>query len=155
VQNDLKRVVAYSTCSQLGYMVFACGLSNYSVGIFHLTNHAFSKHYFLKCWFSDTRGKWRAGYEKNGGLKPLVPFTYSMMVIGSLALMGFLLTGFYSKDLILEVAYGKYTSIGYFSYCLGTMGVFYSFLFSIALLNFYVETIRLSSSYLFCLWLRH
>jgi NADH-ubiquinone oxidoreductase chain 5 len=136
VQNDLKRVVAYSTCSQLGYMVFACGLSNYSVGIFHLTNHAFFKALlFLSAGSVIHAVSDEQDMRKMGGLKPLVPFTYSMMVIGSLALMGFpFLTGFYSKDLILEVAYGKYTSIGYFSYCLGTMGAFFTAFYSVRLL---------------------
>jgi NADH-ubiquinone oxidoreductase chain 5 len=136
VQNDLKRVVAYSTCSQLGYIVFACGLSNYSVGIFHLTNHAFFKALlFLSAGSVIHAVSDEQDMRKMGGLKPLVPFTYSMMVIGSLALMGFpFLTGFYSKDLILEVAYGKYTPIGYFSYCLGAMGAFFTAFYSVRLL---------------------
>ena len=72
---------------------------------------------------------------KLGGLKHLLPFTYSMMVIGSLALIGFpFLTGFYSKDLILEVAYGKYNLMGYFSYFLGTLGAFFTAFYSTRLL---------------------
>jgi NADH-ubiquinone oxidoreductase chain 5 len=136
LQNDLKRVVAYSTCSQLGYMVFACGLSNYSVGIFHLTNHAFFKALlFLSAGSVIHAISDEQDMRKMGGLKPLVPFTYSMMTIGSLALMGFpFLTGFYSKDLILEIAYGKYTLSGYFSYCLGTMGAFFTAFYSVRLL---------------------
>jgi NADH-ubiquinone oxidoreductase chain 5 len=136
VQNDLKRVVAYSTCSQLGYMVFACGLSNYSVGIFHLTNHAFFKALlFLSAGSVIHAVSDEQDMRKMGGLRLLVPFTYSMMVIGSLALMGFpFLTGFYSKDLILEIAYGKYSSLGYFSYCLGTLGAFFTAFYSVRLL---------------------
>ena len=124
VQNDLKRVIAYSTCSQLGYMVFACGLSNYSVGIFHLSNHAFFKALlFLSAGSVIHAVNDEQDMRKMGGLKYLVPFSYSMMVIGSLALIGFpFLTGFYSKNLILEVAYGRYTIIGYFSYFLGSIG---------------------------------
>ena len=117
-QNDLKRVIAYSTCSQLGYMVFACGLSNYSVGIFHLMNHAFFKALlFLSAGSVIHAVSDEQDMRKMGGLKKLVPFTYSMMIIGSLALMGFpFLTGFYSKDVILEAAFGKYTNQGHFSF---------------------------------------
>jgi NADH-ubiquinone oxidoreductase chain 5 len=136
VQNDLKRVIAYSTCSQLGYMVFACGLSNYSVGIFHLSNHAFFKALLFLSAGSVIHGvNDEQDMRKLGGLKNLLPFTYSMMVIGSLALIGFpFLTGFYSKDLILEVAYGKYNLIGYFSYFLGTLGAFFTAFYSTRLL---------------------
>lgn len=136
VQNDLKRVIAYSTCSQLGYMVFACGLSNYSVGIFHLSNHAFFKALLFLSAGSVIHGvNDEQDMRKLGGLKNLLPFTYSMMVIGSLALIGFpFLTGFYSKDLILEVAYGKYSLVGYFSYFLGTLGAFLTAFYSTRLL---------------------
>jgi NADH-ubiquinone oxidoreductase chain 5 len=132
LQNDLKRVIAYSTCSQLGYMVFACGLSNYSVGFFHLSNHAFFKALlFLGAGSVIHAVSDEQDMRKMGGLKNLLPFTYSMMTIGSLALIGFpFLTGFYSKDLILEVAYGKYTMPGYFSYILGTIGAFFTAFYS-------------------------
>jgi NADH-ubiquinone oxidoreductase chain 5 len=136
LQNDLKRVIAYSTCSQLGYMVFACGLSNYSVGIFHLVNHAFFKALlFLGAGSIIHAVADEQDMRKMGGLKKLVPFTYSMMVIGSLALIGFpFLTGFYSKDVILEVAYGKYTLEGHFSYILGTLGAFLTAFYSTRLI---------------------
>ena len=136
LQNDLKRVIAYSTCSQLGYMVFACGLSNYSVGVFHLVNHAFFKALlFLGAGSIIHAVADEQDMRKMGGLKKLVPFTYSMMVIGSLALIGFpFLTGFYSKDVILEVAYGKYTFEGHFSYILGTMGAFLTAFYSTRLI---------------------
>ena len=132
LQNDLKRVIAYSTCSQLGYMVFACGLSNYSVGFFHLSNHAFFKALlFLGAGSVIHAVADEQDMRKMGGLKSLLPFTYAMMTIGSLALIGFpFLTGFYSKDLILEVAYGKYTLPGYFSYFLGTVGAFFTAFYS-------------------------
>ena len=132
VQNDLKRVIAYSTCSQLGYMVFACGLSNYSVGLFHLSNHAFFKALlFLGAGSVIHAVSDEQDMRKMGGLKNLVPFTYSMMTIGSLALIGFpFLTGFYSKDLILEVAFGKHTLISYFCYFLGTVGAFFTAFYS-------------------------
>ena len=136
LQNDLKRVIAYSTCSQLGYMVFASGLSNYSVGIFHLSNHAFFKALlFLSAGSVIHAVNDEQDMRKMGGLKNLVPFTYSMMVIGSLALIGFpFLTGFYSKDLILEVAYGKYSLLGHLSYFLGTFGAFFTAFYSTRLL---------------------
>ena len=136
LQNDLKRVIAYSTCSQLGYMVFACGLSNYSVGVFHLVNHAFFKALlFLGAGSIIHAVADEQDMRKMGGLKELVPFTYSMMVIGSLALIGFpFLTGFYSKDVILEVAYGKYTSEGHFSYVLGSVGAFLTAFYSTRLI---------------------
>jgi len=136
MQNDLKRVIAYSTCSQLGYMVFACGLSNYSVGVFHLVNHAFFKALlFLGAGSVIHAVADEQDMRKMGGLKHLVPFTYSMMVIGSLALIGFpFLTGFYSKDIILEVAYGKYTTEGHFSYLLGSVGAFLTAFYSTRLI---------------------
>ena len=132
LQNDLKRVIAYSTCSQLGYMIFACGLSNYSVGVFHLVNHAFFKALlFLGAGSIIHAVADEQDMRKMGGLKNLVPFTYSMMVIGSLALIGFpFLAGFYSKDVILEVAYGKYTFEGHFSYILGSLGAFLTAFYS-------------------------
>ena len=132
LQNDLKRVIAYSTCSQLGYMVFACGLSNYTVGVFHLVNHAFFKALlFLGAGSIIHAVADEQDMRKMGGLKKLVPFTYSMMVIGSLALIGFpFLTGFYSKDVILEVAFGKYTIEGHFSYILGSVGAFLTAFYS-------------------------
>jgi NADH-ubiquinone oxidoreductase chain 5 len=132
LQNDLKRVIAYSTCSQLGYMIFACGLSNYSVGFFHLVNHAFFKALlFLGAGSVIHAVADEQDMRKMGGLKNLLPFTYSMMTIGSLALIGFpFLAGFYSKDLILEVAYGRYTVSGYFSYFLGTIGAFFTAFYS-------------------------
>jgi len=137
VQNDLKRVIAYSTCSQLGYMVFACGLSNYSVGVFHLVNHAFFKALlFLGAGSVIHAVADEQDMRKMGGLKNLVPFTYSMMVIGSLALIGFpFLAGFYSKDVVLEVAYGKFSSPGHFSYTLGAAGAFLTAFYSTRLLH--------------------
>jgi NADH-ubiquinone oxidoreductase chain 5 len=132
LQNDLKRVIAYSTCSQLGYMVFSCGLSDYSAGIFHLANHAFFKALlFLGAGAVIHAVNDEQDMRKMGGLKKLVPFTYSAMTIGSLALIGFpFLAGFYSKDLILELSYGKFTSFSHFSYFLGTFGAFLTAFYS-------------------------
>jgi NADH-ubiquinone oxidoreductase chain 5 len=111
VQNDIKKVIAYSTCSQLGYMVFACGISNYSTSLFHLMNHAFFKALlFLSAGSVIHAMADEQDFRKLGAIIRAVPFTYSMMLIGSLSLMGFpFLTGYYSKDAILELAVSKYT----------------------------------------------
>lgn len=143
LQNDLKRVIAYSTCSQLGYMVFSCGLSDYAVGVFHLANHAFFKALlFLGAGAVIHAVNDEQDMRKMGGLKNLVPFTYSVMTVGSLALIGFpFLAGFYSKDLILELAYGRFTSYSHFSYFLGTFGAFLTAFYStrLACLTFLVK----------------
>jgi NADH-ubiquinone oxidoreductase chain 5 len=118
VQNDLKRVIAYSTCSQLGYMVFACGLSNYDVSLFHLINHGFFKALlFLSAGAVIHAMADEQDMRRLGALINSVPFTYTMILIGSLSLMGFpFLTGFYSKDAIIELAYANYTFDGSFAH---------------------------------------
>ena len=133
VQNDLKRIIAFSTISQLGYMVMAVGLSQYNVALMHTVNHAFFKALlFLGAGavihsFADQQD-----IRKMGGLIKFLPFTYSVMLVGSLSLLATpFLTGFYSKDLILELAFGQYTFSGLYAYILGTItaGItaFYSF----------------------------
>jgi len=136
LQNDLKRVIAYSTCSQLGYMVFACGLSNYSIGIFHLVNHAFFKALlFLSAGAVIHALNDEQDMRKMGGLVKLLPFTYTMILIGSLSLMALpFLTGFYSKDLILEVAFGQYLFTGNVAYWLGTISAVFTAFYSLRLL---------------------
>lgn len=138
LQNDLKKVIAYSTCSQLGYMIFACGLSAYSVSLFHLANHAFFKALlFLSAGSVIHAMSDEQDMRKLGGLAKLLPLTYVMMVIGSLALAGFpYLSGFYSKDVILEVAYAKYSIGGNFSHWLGCISVFFTSFYSFRLLHF-------------------
>ena len=135
-QNDIKRIIAYSTCSQLGYMVFACGLSSYDLGLFHLSNHAFFKALlFLGAGSVIHAMADEQDIRRMGGLRRILPFSYSVMVIGSLALVGFpFLTGFYSKDAILEVAYAKYTVEGHFSYVLGVLAAFCTSFYSTRLL---------------------
>jgi len=125
-QNDIKKVIAYSTCSQLGYMMFACGLSSYEVGMFHLSNHAFFKALlFLGSGSVIHAVSDEQDMRKLGGLKNVLPFSYAIMLIGSLALIGFpFLSGFYSKDVILEVSFAKYTLQGHFSYILGCLAAF-------------------------------
>ena len=136
LQNDLKRVIAYSTCSQLGYMVFAAGLSSYSVTIFHLSNHAFFKALlFLGAGSVIHALSDEQDMRKMGGLIKILPFTYTAMLVGSMALMGFpFLTGFYSKDVILEVAYGHFTIEGKFVHILGNLAAFFTAYYSTRLI---------------------
>lgn len=136
VQNDIKRVIAYSTCSQLGYMVFACGLSAYNVGVFHLANHAFFKALlFLSAGSVIHALSDEQDMRKMGGLVQVLPITYAMVFIGSISLMGFpFMTGFYSKDSIIEVAYGSFSSIGHFAHWLGCLGAFFTAFYSMRLL---------------------
>ena len=136
VQNDLKKVIAYSTCSQLGYMILACGLSNYSISLFHLMNHAFFKALlFLSAGSVIHAMADEQDMRKMGGLIKVIPITYIMIVIGSLALMGFpFLTGFYSKDILLELTYGTYHVSGLFAYWLGTLSAFFTSFYSIRLI---------------------
>nr|YP_010394634.1 NADH dehydrogenase subunit 5 [Plasmopara halstedii]DAZ89071.1 TPA_asm: NADH dehydrogenase subunit 5 [Plasmopara halstedii] len=138
VQNDFKKIVAYSTCSQLGYMFFACGLSNYPLAIFHLSNHAYFKALLFLCSGAVIHAMGdEQDIRKMGGLRRILPFTYIMFLIGSLSLMGFpFLTGFYSKDLILEVAFADFSETGHFAYWLGTIGAFFTAFYSTRLLFF-------------------
>src|ERR1700710_2797742 len=147
VQNDIKKVIAYSTCSQLGYMIFACGLSNYHVSLFHLANHAFFKALlFLSAGAIIHSLSNEQDMRKFGGLAPLLPFTSIMLLIGSLSLMGFpFLTGFYSKDLILELALTKYTIEGSFAYSLGIITAFFTSFYSFRV--FYLTFIYKNNSF--------
>lgn len=137
VQNDIKRVIAYSTCSQLGYMIFSCGISQYGAGMFHLSNHAFFKALlFLSAGNVIHSMADEQDMRRMGGLRQLLPYTYSMFLIGNLALMGFpFLSGFYSKDVILESAYAKYTYSGHFAYWLGTCAAFLTAFYSTRLMH--------------------
>lgn len=136
VQNDIKKVIAYSTCSQLGYMAFACGLSNYSASLFHLVNHGFFKALlFLSAGCVIHSLYDEQDMRKYGSLIRSLPYSYAMILIGSLSLMGFpFLTGFYSKDAIIELAYGHYSLSGYFAHWLGSMAAFFTAFYSIRLI---------------------
>lgn len=138
VQNDIKRIIAYSTCSQLGYMVFACGISSYSVSFFHLANHAFFKALlFLSAGAVIHALNDEQDIRKMGGLVKVLPFVYVMILIGSLSLMGFpFLTGFYSKDVILELAYSGYYTSATFAYWLGVISAFFTAFYSFRLIFF-------------------
>jgi len=135
-QNDIKKIIAYSTCSQLGYMVFACGLSSYDVAIFHLSNHAFFKALlFLSAGSVIHSLADEQDIRKMGGLKGILPFSYCVMIIGSLALIGFpFLSGFYSKDTILEIAYLKYNPLSHYCYFLGSTSAFFTAFYSTRLI---------------------
>jgi NADH-ubiquinone oxidoreductase chain 5 len=135
-QNDLKRVIAYSTCSQLGYMVFIVGLSHYSVSLFHVANHAvFKALLFLSAGCIIHGLSDEQDLRKMGGLLSIFPVSYIMIFIGSSALIGIpFLTGFYSKDCILELAVAKYTYIGNFCYFLGCAAAFCTAFYSFRLL---------------------
>nr|AYR06615.1 NADH dehydrogenase subunit 5 [Renouxia sp.] len=140
-QNDLKKVIAYSTCSQLGYMIFCCGLSYYTVSIFHLANHAFFKALlFLSAGSIIHAVSNEQDMRKMGALLQFLPVTYSLMLIGTLALVGFpFLTGFYSKDFILELtqisAYSNVNNIyGPLTCWLGNMSVIFTSFYSFRLI---------------------
>jgi NADH-ubiquinone oxidoreductase chain 5 len=117
-------------------MVFACGISNYNVSAFHLANHAFFKALlFLSAGSVIHALSDEQDMRKMGGVLNFLPYTYAMMFIGSLSLMGFpFLTGFYSKDAILELAYGHFTVKGHFAYWLGTVSAFLTAFYSMRLI---------------------
>jgi NADH-ubiquinone oxidoreductase chain 5 len=135
-QFDIKKIVAYSTCSQLGYMFFISGLSNYNISIFHLFNHAFFKALLFLSMGSIIHSLLdEQDFRKMGGLIKLLPFTYVMVLIGSLALGGFpFLTGFYSKDFLLESAFSRYYIDAFFFYFLGISAAFFTLFYSIRLI---------------------
>jgi NADH-quinone oxidoreductase subunit L len=119
VQNDIKRIVAYSTCSQLGYMFVAMGVGAYSVGMFHLFTHAFFKALlFLGSGSVIIAMHHEQDIRHMGGLKDKLPFTYWTMLIGTLALTGFPLTaGYFSKDAIIEAAYAGHNPMAFYAFC--------------------------------------
>jgi len=130
VQNDIKKIVAYSTCSQLGYMFLAAGIGAYNVAIFHLFTHAFFKALlFLGSGCVIHSFNEQQDIRSMGGVWKKIPYTYTLMIIGTLALTGFpLLSGYYSKDAIIEFAYLKGNSIGLYG---AYIGIFTALLTSI------------------------
>ena len=121
VQNDIKKIIAYSTCSQLGYMFFAAGVGAYHVAIFHLFTHAFFKALlFLGSGCVIHSFKEEQDIRLMGGVWKKIPYTYSLMIIGTLALTGFpFLSGYYSKDAIIEFAYLKGSTVRYYAVAVG------------------------------------
>jgi NADH-ubiquinone oxidoreductase chain 5 len=133
VQTDIKKIIAFSTCSQLGYMLFGCGLSNYIVTFYHLVNHAFFKALlFLGAGsiihsFSDEQD-----VRRMGGLSKFLPLSLTVMLIGTLALSGLpYFSGFYSKDLLIESTFSVYLIKGTFTYSLSTIVAILTGMYSI------------------------
>jgi NADH-quinone oxidoreductase subunit L len=136
VQNDIKKIIAYSTCSQLGYMFFAAGIGAYHVAIFHLFTHAF----FKALLFLGSGSVIHAFHDEQdirnmGGVWKKIPYTYVLMLIGTLALTGFpFLSGFYSKDAIIEFALFKNSTIGNYAASIGILTAFLTSVYSWRLL---------------------
>jgi len=130
VQTDIKKIIAYSTCSQLGYMFFAAGVGAYNIAMFHLFTHAFFKALlFLGSGSVIHAFKDEQNINSMGGVWKKLPYTYVLMIIGTLALTGFpLLSGFYSKDAIIEFAFLRDNTAGYYA---AGIGIFTAFLTSI------------------------
>ncbi len=149
VQNDIKRVIAYSTCSQLGYMFFACGVSAYSAGVFHLMTHAFFKALlFLGAGSVIHAMSDEQDMRKMGGVWKMIPVTYALMWIGSLALAGIGIpglggfAGFYSKDVILEAAFAADSGVGLYAFWMGILAAFLTAFYSwrLLLMTFHGES---------------
>ena len=132
VQNDIKKIVAYSTCSQLGYMFFAAGVGAYHAAIFHLFTHAFFKALlFLGSGSIIHAFKDEQDIRNMGGIRKKLPFTYILMLVGTLALTGFpFLSGFYSKDAIIEFAYLRNSSLGNYAVLIGIFTAFLTSIYS-------------------------
>jgi NADH-ubiquinone oxidoreductase chain 5 len=135
-QQDIKKVIAYSTMSQLGMMVIAVGLSSYNIALFHLVNHAFYKALlFLGAGAVIHAVADNQDFRRYGGLRQFLPLSYSVMLIASLSLVAFpYMTGFYSKDLILESAYGQFYFSGTVVYYIATIGAMFTTLYSVKVL---------------------
>jgi NADH-ubiquinone oxidoreductase chain 5 len=135
-QQDIKKVIAYSTMSQLGMMVIAVGLSSYNIALFHLVNHAFYKGLlFLAAGSVIHAVADNQDFRRYGGLKVFLPLTYSVMLIASLSLVAFpFMTGFYSKDFILESAYGQFYFSSTVVYFIAVIGAMFTTLYSVKVL---------------------
>ena len=132
VQNDIKKIIAYSTCSQLGYMFFAAGVGAYNVAMFHLFTHAFFKALlFLGSGSIIHSFKDEQNINEMGAVYKKLPYTWILMIIGTLALTGFpFLSGFYSKDAIIEFAYLKGSTTGYYAAGVGILTALFTSIYS-------------------------
>jgi len=135
-QQDIKKVIAYSTMSQLGMMVIAVGLSSYNIALFHLVNHAFYKGLLFLAAGSVIHAVGdNQDFRKYGGLRLFLPLTYTVMVIASLSLVAFpFMTGFYSKDFILESAYGQFYFSSVSVYIVAVIAAIFTTLYSVKVL---------------------
>ncbi|MDX5361852.1 MAG: NADH-quinone oxidoreductase subunit L, partial [Alphaproteobacteria bacterium] len=138
VQNDIKRVIAYSTCSQLGYMFFAAGVGAYQAAMFHLFTHAFFKALLFLCAGSVIHALHdEQDMRRMGGMRKVIPHTFWLMVIGTVALTGIGipgtpigLSGFFSKDMIVEVAYASENAFANYAFWLGVIGAGFTSFYS-------------------------
>jgi NADH-quinone oxidoreductase subunit L len=136
VQNDIKRVIAYSTCSQLGYMFFAAGVGAYPAAVFHLITHAFFKALlFLGAGSVIHAMSDEQDIRRMGGIWKKIPITYALMWIGNLALAGVpFFAGYYSKDMVLEAAFGAHSTVGMYAFICGLIAAFLTAFYSWRLL---------------------
>jgi NADH-ubiquinone oxidoreductase chain 5 len=148
-QYDIKKIIAYSTCSQLGYMFFSCGLSNYNVAFFHLFNHAFFKSLlFLSAGVLIHSLFDEQDIRKMGNLIYMLNFVYFSILIGSLAILGFpFLSGFYSKDLILELVYSRYIFDSIYIYLMALIAALFTSIYSLKII-FYVFFHKINTNYI-------
>ncbi len=134
--HDLKRVIAFSTCSQLGYMVLACGLGRFNIAFFHLVTHAFFKALLFLTAGAIIHSMFdEQDIRKMGGTIKYLPITYVCFLIGSLNLIGFpFLSGFYSKDILLELVFISYSNVSFFCYFFGLLSIFFTSAYSTRIL---------------------
>jgi proton-translocating NADH-quinone oxidoreductase chain L len=135
LQYDIKRIIAFSTCSQLGMMIYAAGVGNYQFALFHLINHAFFKALLFMCAGSVIHAVNDQDIRRMGGLFKSLPITYITMLVASLSLVGFpFLSGFYSKDFLLEGTFAQFQQLGYVIYIISALSTFISSFYSFRLI---------------------
>jgi NADH:ubiquinone oxidoreductase subunit 5 (subunit L)/multisubunit Na+/H+ antiporter MnhA subunit len=136
MQHDIKKIIAYSTCSQLGYMFLSCGFSLYNVALYHLITHAFFKALLFLCAGSVIHSILdEQDVRKMGALKNLLPLTYSSMLLGTAAIIGFpFFSGYYSKDLILENVLISHNYLNFIMYCILILTAFLTVFYSMQLI---------------------
>jgi NADH-ubiquinone oxidoreductase chain 5 len=137
MQYDIKRIIAFSTCSQLGFMMFATGIGNFSFALFHLVNHAFFKALLFLCAGSVIHATGEQDIRRMGALFKALPITYITMLLASLSLIGFpFLSGFYSKDFLLESTFAVFNQFSYVIYIISATSTLISSFYSFRLVYF-------------------